>query len=62
MSDFQSGCSGYVSEAPTVSLHWSSGSGGLPLFFTTTSAERDPTILVRDPAEPGTATTTAESG
>jgi len=50
VSDFQSGCSGYVSEAPTVSLHWSSGSGGLPLFFTTTSAERDPTILVRDPS------------
>ncbi|MDZ4319323.1 MAG: hypothetical protein U1A07_10890 [Phenylobacterium sp.] len=50
VSNFQSGCSGYVTEAPTVSVHWSSGSGALPLIFTTANSDRDPTILVRDPA------------
>ena len=46
---FRSGCAGYITEAPTVSVHWTGGSGALPLFFTTTDAARDPTILVRDP-------------
>ncbi|MFN4297978.1 MAG: hypothetical protein ACK4FB_14205 [Brevundimonas sp.] len=50
VGSFRSGCSGYVTEAPTVSVHWSSGSGALPLFFTTTGSDRDPTILVRDPS------------
>lgn len=49
VGNFQSGCSGYITEAPTVSVHWTSGSGALPLFFTTTGSDRDPTMLVRDP-------------
>lgn len=44
------GCRGQVSEAPTIRVNWSAGSGSLPLLFTTTDYERDPVILVRDPS------------